>query len=117
MGYASDMQDLVIQFANIIKGTDSSESVGQLKDYIAYSEECRGLRSMMYEIDPDCCITPMTALYVHTSEDIEGYMESATVMKADERLVRLDKDSLDTLDMQDEEGVLGWYYEHHMKGE
>jgi hypothetical protein len=117
MGYASDMQDLVVQLANIIKGTDSSKTVGELKDFITYSEECRGLRSHLYEIDPDCCIVPNIALYVHTTEDNDGYMEAATVMKADERLIRLDKDMLEQLDIQDEEGVLAWYYENHMTPE
>ena len=111
------MQDLVAQFANIIKGTANTDTVGKLKDYITYSEECRGLRSHLYEIDPDCCIVPATALYVHTSEDVEGYMESATVMQGDKRIIRLDKDALDELDILDDEGVLGWYYENHMSPE
>jgi hypothetical protein len=117
MGYASDMQDLVVQLANIIKGTANTDTVGKLKDYITYSEECRGLRSHLYEIDPDCCIVPDTALYVHTTEDNDGYMEAATVMKADERLITLYKDTLEQHDIQDEEGVLAWYYERYMSPE
>jgi len=116
MGYASDMQDLVLELANIIKGADSNQSVGHLKDYIAYSEERRSLRSYLYEIDPESVIEPHTALHVDTSYDDEGYMESATVMKGSEPLISLDRDQLDELDIQDDEGVLGWYYDQYMRG-
>lgn len=115
MGYASDMQDLVIHFANIIKSTNSSDSVGQLKDYIAYSEECRGLRSYLYEIDSDYVIEPHTKLTVHNEEDINGDICAAYIQDADDNILyRMTEGEISEYDIQDEDGILAWYYDNHI---
>jgi hypothetical protein len=115
MGYANDAREAVVHLANILKDTDSSKTVGQLKDYITYSKECKHLREFMYDADPDVHIVPDTALYVVTTDDAELIMETATVMQGLFPVARLDKAALEELDIQDDADVLGWYYDNYMK--
>lgn len=121
MGYASDMQDLFTSLAGIIKGTNSSWTVGQLKDYIAYSEEGRSIRIYLCGIDPEYVIEPHTKLIVE-EEYNEGdgqwdELVGARVLNEHGNvLAQLDKEALVEHDIQDAEDVLAWYYDQYMRG-